>query len=206
MFTSDAADEAPTGSGVEFRDAGPNARFKFYTSVRPGPIAGLRAVEIVLDVTIIIDRPVRAVWPVFKDFDRWMGRYGFVWHGLPAHNEDRYVHASSDADTTSGVPPTRYIVRRVIAERLIYFDSLPMPIGGGKKGVWTGHNVMCLHEESGCTTISIFMEHTWYSESMTVEELRREAKAALDEGLVFWDAYFIPDLCACVELEDAHGT
>ena len=47
-------------------------------------------------------------------------------------------------------------------------------------------------------------------ETMSIEELRAEAKGVLDSGLDFWRDYFIPDLIAAVEssstLEDQGST
>jgi hypothetical protein len=200
----------PVGDGVVVRSVAPNARFKFYTADRPAQSTRLRAAEISLDVSITLARPLRAVWPVFKDFNLWMNRFGYFWDRVPADSEDRFVHLGSKAginDLTHHAPPerraqpTRYIVRQVIEGRLIYFDSLPMPIAtkDGKEGTWTGHNLFSLHEEGGHTRVAIFMEHTWYSESMTTEELREEGQRALDAGLEFWREFFIPDLVLAVE-------
>lgn len=202
--TNDEANTGPVGSGLVISDAAPNAQFKYYVADRPGHTTRLRAAEIVLELTLIFAHPLPWVWSVFKDFDLWMNRFGYFWSSVPANNEYRYVYLHdkpwpNDLNPSSGVPPTRYIVRRVIPERIIYFDSLPEPIGDGKDGVWTGHNVMSLYEEHGRTTIAIVMEHTWYSETMSIEELRAEAKVVLDSGLVFWRDYFIADLNAAVE-------
>ena len=198
----------PVGGGVVLTDAGSNAKFKFYTADRPGHTAALRATEIVLDITITLTRAVREVWPVFKDFNLWMNRFGLFWDRLPADSEDGYVHCEGKTgdrilDEEPDAPPTKYIVRRVIPERLIYFDSLPYPIGRGKDGVWTGRNLMTLHGDQGKTTIAIFMEHTWYSETMSIRELRKEAQSVLEAGVAFWRDYFIPDLSAAVGKVDS---
>jgi len=157
----------------------------------------------VLDVSITLAHPVRKVWPVFKNFNLWMNRFGYFWESVPGDNEDRYVQLSDQpwpngAKTRSGVSATKYIVRRVIPQSLIYFDSLPAPIGVGKDGVWTGHNVVSLYEEGAQTKIGFLMEHTWYSETMGIAELRAEA-SAMSKGEVFWRDFFIPDLVSAVE-------
>jgi hypothetical protein len=43
------------------------------------------------------------------------------------------------------------------------------------------------------------MEHTFYSETMSIEELRAETKQLVDSGLDFWCDYFIPDLLALID-------
>jgi hypothetical protein len=192
------------GNGATTINIPPNAIFKFYVADRPGQTSRSRAAEIVLDVTITLTHRVDEVWPIFKDFDLWMGRYGYFWNGVfPADNEDKFVYLGNKAganDTKYGTDGTRtkYIVRKVIPERLMYFDSLPSPIPG-KDGVWMGHNVISLYEEGGQTRIVTFMEHTWYSETMTIDELRAEAKGALEGGTAFWRDYFVPDLNSAIE-------
>jgi len=195
-------EEEAVGKGVVVVDVGPSARFKFYMVDRPAPSNRLRAAEIALEVSITFERPVHTVWPIFKDFNLWMSRFGYVWDaGVPADNEDDVVYLSNrpganDVPWEDGAR-VKYIVRKVVPERLIYFDSLPAPIAN-KDGVWTGHNVISLYEENKQTKIVIFMEHTWYSETMSIEELRAEAKGELDGGLGFWRDYFIPDLISAV--------
>jgi len=185
----------------------PNVQFKYYVADRRAQTARLRAAEICLEVSLILPHPVREVWPIFADFNRWQGRFGFVWDGLPANNEDHVLHLSNtpganDLNYDLDGARTEYIVRKVVPESLIYFDSLPEAVTG-KDCVWTGHNVMSLKEEHGQTRITIFMEHTWYSETMSIEDLRAEAKGVLDSGLDFWRDYFIPDLIAAVESTSA---
>jgi len=196
-------DEAAVGSGIVFSEHGPNILFKSYRADRPAQGERLRASEIALDVSITVPHPAKRVWAIFKDFNLWMSRFGYVWDaGVPADKEDSFVYLSNrpganDVPWEDGAR-IKYIVRKVVPERLIYFDSLPAPIAN-KDGVWTGHNVISLYEENKQTKIAIFMEHTWYSETMSIEELRAEAKGELDGGLGFWRDYFIPDLMCAVE-------
>jgi hypothetical protein len=132
-----------------------------------------------------------------------------------ADNEDGFVYlankaGANDLKVGSDGSRTKYVVRKVVPEHLIYFDSLPLAIVG-KDGVWTGHNVMSLREREGRTEVSVFMEHTWYSETVSIEELRADAKKVLEGGIAFWRDYFIPDLLSLVEARplsagDASGT
>lgn len=200
--TANQSHQDAVGTGVIETSDGPNVTIKYYVADRPSH-TGRLAAEVAVDISITIPRPVREVWPKFKEFNSWMNRFGYVWDGVPGNNQDRFVYLRNTAGANNlnyGLDGsrTKYIVRKVIPERLIYFDSQPLPLVD-KDGVWTGHNVMSLHEEGGQTKISIFMEHTWYSQTMNIEELRAEAKGLLDSGLAFWRDYFVPDLLELIE-------
>jgi hypothetical protein len=194
--------DGPVGKGIAIIEGGPNATFRVYVADRPAQTSRLQASEIALDISITIRHPVKVVWPVFKNFNVWMNRFGYFWDCLPVDKENGYVHILNKPvakdETTLPDGAGRYIVRKVIPERLIYFDSLPAKIAD-KDGVWTGHNLMSLFEHGTQTRIAIFMEHTWYSETMSIDELRAEAKGVLDKGVEFWRDYFIPDLISAVE-------
>jgi hypothetical protein len=205
---ADRKDEGAVGNAVVLKSHGPNVSFKFYSVDRAGHTPRLRAAEIALDMSITLAQPARAIWPVFKDFNLWMNRFGYLWDGVPADSEDGFVSLRNRAGANElkwqEGSRVQYVVRKVVPERLIYFDSQPTPIAG-KDGVWTGHNLMSLYEEGGNTKIVIFMEHTWYSETMSIEELRAEAKTVLDGGVLFWRDYFIPDLISAVDSASPAG-
>jgi hypothetical protein len=195
--------DGPVGGGISRSNPSANVGFKYYLADRPGATRRIRAAELALDITIDLPHPVRTVWPIFKDFNLWMNRFGFKWDKVPAEGEDTYVYCGNKAGANPlgyGLDDARskYVVRKVIPERLVYFDSLPSPLLN-KDGVWMGHNLMTLYDEGGRTRVEIFMEHTWYSETMTIEELRGEAKYILDSGIAFWRDYFIADLMSAVE-------
>ena len=193
-------DSAAEGHGSVRLDHGPHASFTYYCADRPAHTKRMRAAEAVLDIAINIPQPLHLVWPVFKDFNVWMNRFGYFWDQAPAENEHGYVYLSGERPAPSkpeyGV---KYIVRKVIPQRLIYFDSMPAPIDGNQ-GVWSGHNVMSLDEEAeGLTRVSIFMEHTWYSETISIEELRAVGKQSLEAAIAFWRDFFVVDLIAALE-------
>jgi len=202
--TANQENESAIGADVVITSHGTNVVFRNYMVDRPAHTKNLRAVEAITDISMKVSHPVRRVWPVFKNFDLWMNRFGYAWDGLPADNENNYVYlrntgASNDLKYGSDGSRTKYVVRKVIPEQLIYFDSVPVPLVD-KNGLWTGHNLMSMKEENGQSVISIFMEHTWYSETMTIEELRAEARWAMFEAsVVFWQNYFIPDLTSLIE-------
>lgn len=204
MSTNQQEQQAAIGTDVVTVKHGDNVEFRSYLVDRPGHTASLKAAEAVLEVSISLAHPVKRVWPIFRNFDRWMNRFGFVWDGLPAERENRFAYlankgTANDMDYGSDGSRTQYVVRKVIPETLIYFDSLPLPLVG-KDGVWTGHNLMSLVEEGGATKIAIFMEHTWYSQTLTIEQLRAEARSIMfDVAVAFWRDYFVPDLIAAVE-------
>lgn len=196
-------DHGPVGDGVAINDTSPNISFKTYLADRPAHSPRLRAVEFVTDISITLPHPVDKVWQKIGDFNLWMNRYGYLWDAVLADSEDSYVHLSYRPDSTcansrSEAPPTRYIVRKIVPQRLIYLDSSPQAIPD-KEGVWTGHNLFCLYEEGKQTKIAVFMEHTWYSETMGLEEMRAGCKAVVDAGMAFWREYFIPDLISSIE-------
>jgi len=193
----------PVGDGVVLGNPRPNVTSRCYLADRPGHTGQLRAAELYVEFTITLAHPVRVVWPFFKDFNLWMNRFGYFWNTPPADREDSFAHLRNRPDANDfkwgkDEAPVQYVIRKVIPERLLYFDSQPLPMPG-KDGVWSGHNVMSLYEEDGKTTIVVLMEHTFYSETMSIEELRADTKELVDAGLNFWGDYFIPDLIAAVE-------
>lgn len=205
--TVDPKHDGPVGSGVVLSNPSPNVLFKTYVADRPAPTGVSWGAEMVVDVTISLAYPVRTVWRAFKNFNRWMTRFGYEWdEGVLADREDSLVYlgnrpGANDLKWRDDLR-IKYIVRKVVPERLIYFDSPPAPIENpAANGLWTGHNVMSLHEDGKHTKIVIFMEHTWYSDTMSIEDLRGEAKSTMEGGVAFWCDYFIPDLIAAVEAD-----
>lgn len=200
----DREDEGAVGSGIVLSNASPTVLFKTYLAERPAPIGRSRAAELAVDVTVTLNHPVSEVWEVFKDFNRWMGRFGYEWDGIVGDREDNFVYLGNrpgaNAIAWEDGLRIKYIVRKVVPERLIYLDSPPAPIEDPeKKGVWVGHNLMMLHEEGNTTKIVVFMEHTFYSETMSLEELRAVARGWKEDGVAFWRDYFIPDLVSAIE-------
>jgi hypothetical protein len=173
---------------------GDNVDFRTYLVERQMPIEGLSAVEAVVDVSLRFALPVGKVWPAFKDWNSWMSRYGYRWTANPADEENNivYLESTTGTDFGTGIP---YLVRRVIPEHLIYLESLQQPLATGN-GFWTGHNVASLREEGEETRITVYMEHTFLSQELSVEELRQIASELMFEkgGIGFWREYFVPDL------------
>src|SRR6266576_2623121 len=85
-------DESAIGTNVMLLAPRPNTSIRYYLIDRPAHTKTLRATEAVLDISIALAHPVRMVWPIFKDFNLWMNRFGFVWDGLPAENENGFVY------------------------------------------------------------------------------------------------------------------
>lgn len=196
------AAESAIGTDIVTIKHGDNVSFRSYLVDRPAPSERLRAAEAALDITITVARPVSAVWPVFSNFNLWMSRFGYVWDdGVPAEKENGFAtlrNAVAAKDLAYGAEGStnRYVVRKVVKEQLILFDSYPYR-PKDKDLVFTGHNLMSLNEAGGKTTISVFMEHTWYSETLPLEALRAEGrKLMFEDGVAFWRDYLIPDLLA----------
>ena len=107
-------------------------------------------------------------------------------------------HADNNLDFGKDGLRTQYIVRKVIPESLIYLDSLPRSMFG-KPGVWSGHNVMSMRPVGKGTAVSVFMEHTWFSEAIPIEQLRSDAREIMFGAAVdFWRDFFIPDLLSLI--------
>lgn len=196
--------ESAIGTEVVTMEHGPNALFRSYFVERPAHTRQLRAAEAVLEVTVKVPHPARQVWPIFTNPNLWMKRFGYVWDSLPVDNENNYVYlgntgAANDLSYGTGDHKTRYVVRKVIPEQLIYLESLPLAVVG-KDCVWSGHNLLTLSAEEGMTKVCSFMEHTWYSETIGIDELRAEARSVMFGSAVgFWRDYFIPDFLALFE-------
>lgn len=181
---------------------GANVVFRNYLVDRPAHTEKLRAAEAVLDISVTVAKPVRDVWPVFCDFNSWMNRFGYVWDEVPANKENDYAYlgnVGTSNDLKYGAQTkNQYVIRKVIQEQLICFDSFPYQVPD-RDVVFTGHNLMSMREADGKTQISIFMEHTWYSETVRLEELRAEArKVMFEDAVAFWRDYFIPDLLSLI--------
>jgi hypothetical protein len=180
------------------------AEYRSYLVDRPTLTQSLRGAEGVLDITIKIAHSVQEVWPIFINFNLWMNRFGYVWDSVPAENADRFVtlgNVGTANNLNFGLDGSRnrYVVRKVVKEQLIYFDSLPLRLTDVDARV-TGHNVMFLREVNGQTEISVFIEHTWYSETMNLEDLRAEArKLMFVDAVAFWRDYFVRDLVSLIE-------
>jgi len=191
-----ARSETQSGMGSERTTIrhGKNVDFTSYLVERDMPIEGLSAVEATVDVSLRFALPVATVWPVFKDWNSWMSRYGYRWTSNPADEENNIVYLESSSGTNfgTGIP---YVVRRVVPKHLIYLESLPQFLATGD-GFWSGHNVASLREEGEETLITVYMEHTFFSQELPLEELRRIASELMFEkgAIGFWREYFVPDL------------
>src|SRR5689334_3609491 len=120
-----ADEEAAVGKGGITVIEIPNASIRYYLADRAGHTKKLSAAELVFDVSITLHRSIGEVWPIFKDFNLWMSRFGFIWDGIPADKENGFVFlgnrvGANDLKVGSDGTRTRYIVRKVIPERLIY--------------------------------------------------------------------------------------
>lgn len=148
--------------------------------------------ELAFDITWTVDRPVREVWPIFKDFNNWQNGYNFFYDGVMGdEGNGRQVYLSNKPNNP-GVGGA-YTVRKVIPEHLIYVESMPVATGL-KDTLFSGHNVATLTEEGGVTTINFFMEHTWRSSEVSEKELRKIAQSLVDSGKMYWQEHFLPDL------------
>ncbi len=173
--------------------------FVRYLVDRPMPVKGLLAVEATVDVRMNFSRPVKEVFRVMRDFNLWHNRYGYQWTGVIGDEENNMVYLSNKKDNKFGTQ-IPYVVRRVVPNNLIYQESLPHPFPDDS-GFWSGHNVLSFWEEDGKTKVTVFMEHTFFSQQLSIEVLRKIAADLMFEngGIGFWREYFIPDLERLIE-------
>lgn len=158
---------------------------------------GRRQSELVFDITWSVERPVREVWPIFKDFNNWQNGYGFYYDGVMGNEGNGNLVYLSNKPNNKGIG-SAYTVRKVIPEHMMYIESMPTPTGV-KDIVFSGHNVATLKEENGVTHINFFMEHTWRSSEETEEELKKIAQSLTNHGKLFWQEHFLPDLAKKLE-------
>src|SRR5688572_11228756 len=84
--------ENAIGTEVVTTKAGPDITFRSYVVDRPTHTKTLKGAEATLEIEVTLHHPVKKVWPVLKDFNKWMNRYGYNWDAVPADNEGRFVH------------------------------------------------------------------------------------------------------------------
>ena len=84
------SDSSAIGNDVVIRKHGADVVFKNYMIDREAHTERLKSVDTVLDISISIAEPVSKVWAVYKDFNSWMSRFGYVWDRLPADHENEF--------------------------------------------------------------------------------------------------------------------
>ena len=193
-----ATKESGVGTDLGMIKHGPH-EFAKYLVDRPMPVKGLLASEATVAVRMTFSRPVKEVWRVMRDFNLWHNRYGYQWSGVIGDEENNIVYLSNKRGTGFGTK-IPYVVRRVIPEKLIYQESLPHPFADNS-GFWSGHNVLSFWEEKGTTRVTVYMEHTFFSQQLRMDELRKVASDLMFEngGIGFWREFFIPDLETLIE-------
>jgi len=134
-----------------------------------------------LSVRFSIDRPVKSVWPYFKDFNSWQNCEHYYYSGVVG-DLDGKTFRISDKPNDGG--PHQYHVIRVIPECLIVLSQSIPDVGVGETGlpglgeVSPGFMVFSLDECEGQTQAVIFMEHASYAS--------RSKNIDIDQALAPW--------------------
>jgi hypothetical protein len=155
----------------------------------------------VWNIVCTIDRPVKQVWPFFKDFNLWMNSYGYYWPGVLG---DMYTSEERDVDRKTfpitikkpNEPPREvnlYQLVNVIPEHMIVLWQ-PIVEGHPHGGVSPGFNVFMLNEQAGKTLVTITMEHATRATGKTEEEALAPWREIAKEVHAFWRDIFIPNL------------
>ncbi len=165
-------------------------RGRFFTQeTESGLIAGAT-----WNVMFVIDRPVKDVWPVFKDFNAWQNSFGHYYSGVVGDLEGR-TFALGTADDLG---PPRYEVLKVIPEYLIVIRQ-PIPDDEGNGGISPGFHAFTLSEHAGSTTITATMEHSTRTSDLSETDALRRWQEFAPEWQQKWRDIFIPALRKLVD-------
>lgn len=160
-------------------------------------------------ILFAIDRPVRQVWPYFKDFNLWHTQHHYS--GVVGDLEGKTFHLSLKPNDPARFDLARhqYQVVRVIPEYLIVIHQPVQPVYEGLPGfglVSPGFHMFALHEHGGATQVSVVMNHASVMEDAVRGQGISVAEAlhpwsndkALPEWHRKWRDDFIPGLKALV--------
>jgi hypothetical protein len=156
----------------------------FTYETQAGPVVGKT-----LSVMFTLDRPARAVWPYFKDFNLWQNSYRHYYSGVVGDLEGQSL-ALAAGERPKEFGPPQYKVMRVIPEHLIVLFQ-PVVQDGGTADIGPDTHVFMLTEHGGRTTVTALMEHSFRKPPQ--EGVAFWAKIAPDSQLK-WRDYFIPTL------------
>jgi uncharacterized protein YndB with AHSA1/START domain len=153
-----------------------------------------------------IDRPVRDVWPVVSDFNRWHNPAGYFYSGVLNElysRDDRDLGHGTFRITVrkEGEPDFEtddYIVLNVVPEHLIVLFQ-PVPADGGNGGISPGFHTITLNEHDRKTLVTFYTEHASRTTDKTEEEALEPFRATADETLRRFRDVFIPTLKRLVE-------
>jgi hypothetical protein len=173
---------------------------RYYTYVRDvGLVAG-----VTLSVMCVVDRPVREVWPVYKDHNLWQNSYDYYYSGVVGDLEGQtFTLGGSPTEPTSNPP---YEVLRVVPEYLVVFHQ-PSVGQWPVNSVMPGHGIVSpgvmsfgVDEYAGQSHIAVFMEHSSVMAlpdeiaAMTEDDVIGPWREMLVDGVRKWRDIFIPNL------------
>jgi len=174
------------GPGDFQQDVGIQARF-FTNSTDAGLEAGA-----IVSLIFTIDRPAKAVWSYFKDFNLWQNATQHYYSGVVGDLEGKTFALGLDKNDLG---PQRYNVIRVVPEHFIVIHQ-PIPADGSTGGVSPGFHVFTLNEHGGKTVITGYMQHSTRTRGKSVEEALAYWRGAdmAPEWVRKWRDEFIPAL------------
>jgi hypothetical protein len=144
-----------------------------------------------LSVLFSIDRPARAVWPYFKDFNLWQNPYGYYYTGVVGDLEGATFALTVGKDTPPG--PHGYRVVRAIPEHMISIHQ-PVPADGSTGGMSPGFHSMLLTEHEGTTSVIYEGDHATRTQGKSEEEALKPWREFSDKVVLMWRDSFIPTL------------
>lgn len=152
----------------------------------------------VFSVMFTVERPVKDVWPYFRDFNRWQNAYGLFYSDVVAD-----LYSEEDLGLGHGIlriargadappHPYHYEVLRVIPEHLIL---LYQPIHKGSLGdVSPGVHAFMLNEHGAKTVVTVVMEHAFRANDKSEEEALAYWRGMAEEIQSMWRDSFVPTL------------
>lgn len=163
-------------------------------------------------VLFTLNRPVKDVWPVFRDFNKWQNAAGLFYSGEFGDQEGKLEFMMRQRDKPSIDTTQAFIVEHIIPQSAIVLYS---PLWeatdehGRKLGSrHEGKNVFMLTEVDGTTIVTAAMEHAYHYHG---PEARRRAEEALSQRVKtaqdakksgakdIWESDFIPALRALLD-------
>jgi len=168
---------------------------RYYTYVSDDGLV----VGVTLSCMCVVDRPVREVWPLYKDFNLWQSSYDHHYSGVVGDLEGKtFTLRIGDVQ----IPGYRVI--RSIPEYLIVFDQPPtddLPDAFPGLGIVSpGFMSFGIDEYEGRSEIAVFMEHasvmarTADIDATTEEDAIGPWRPMLTDGVRKWRDVFIPNL------------
>lgn len=144
----------------------------------------------VLSVMFTIDRPAKAIWPIFRDFNLWQNAYGYFYSGVIGDLEGKTFTLGLGEHDQHGAKRS-YEVIRVIPQHLMVFCE-PIPSDGSTGGVSPGFHAFVLSGFGDKTVMTYEGDHATRTQGKTEEEALGPWRELAARVLPMWSDSFIP--------------